>query len=346
MPANRDSQGRPLRPTPRRGAGKGGRRSGGIGGSQRAAKPSARRGAAGIINPFNVAGRQQHGRSLRDQEEEPYAYDSNRRQFAVIKVILALWIILALATAIADYQERQELVKWDSSGLQKMPSDRTVDGLLQYAQEEGISCSSDPVTGVLPDQCENVFELTKHLDDAETLVFGLFAGYLFLFIALAVLISSFAYQSNRNLLTLKSEGQRFSAVSAMLWLFIPFFNFFKGNQIFQEIWKGSDPTLTHENETGESWKKSSGSGLVFLWWATFAVAILFGPRTIRWAWGSDLIDERLNLAWGLIITDVFLAVPAIFAYLAMKNIHERQEEKFEIVGPHMAVPPIKGFTLE
>ena len=339
MPANRDKQGRPLRPTPRRGAGSGGRRASGKGGRAR----SVGRGGANIINPFNVSGRQARGRSLREQDEQPYSYDSNRRQFAIIKVVLALWVILALATAFADYQERQQLVKWDNAGFERIPPNRTVDGLLRYAIDEGVTCSSDPVTGTVPQACDRVFDLAKDLDDAETRVFILFAGYMFLFIALAILISSFAYQANRNLLTLKSEGQHFSSVSAMLWLFVPMFNFYKGSKIFQEIWKGSDPDV---EGSGETWKTGAASGMVSLWWVTFAVTILLGPRTIRWAWGSDIIDDRLTLAWGLVAMDLFLAAPAVFAYIAMNRIHERQEKKYQIVGPHLAVPPIKGLSLD
>jgi len=339
MPTNRDKQDRPLRPNPRRGAGRGGSRSGGIGRRGR----SVGRSAGGMINPFNVAGRQTRGRSIREQDEQPYAYDSNSRQLRIIKIVLVLWIVLALVTAYADYQERQVLVKYENAGLERTASDKTFDGLLQYATDEGADCNTNATTGVLPRECERVFELIGELDDAEGLVFGLFAGYVFLFIALAVLISSFAYQANRNLLTLKSEGQHFSAVSAMLWLFVPMFNFYKGGRIFQEIWKGSDPDV---NGAGEKWKNSSPSGMVTLWWVAFAVTILLGPRTIRWFWGSDFVDDRLSLGWGLIAMDIFLAVPAIFAYIAMNRIHERQEKKHEIVGHHMAVPPIKGFSLD
>jgi|GEM_PF-2420555 hypothetical protein len=339
MPSNRDKQGRPVRPNPRKGAGRGGSRAGVRGSGGR----SVGRSGANLVNPFNVSGRQERGRSLREQDEQPYGYDSNGRQMVIIKVVLALWIVLALATAFADYQERQELVKWDQAGFQRTPPDRTVDGLLQYAIAEGVTCSSDPVTGAVPPACEQIFELARDLDDAETWVFGLFAGYLFLFIALATLVASFAYQANRNLLTLKSEGQHFSSVSAMLWLFVPMFNFYKGSRIFQEIWKGSNPEA---DGAGEQWKSGSPSGIVTLWWIAFAVTILLGPRTIRWAWGSDLIDDRLSLAWGLIAMDIFLATPAIFAYIAMNRIHERQEKKYEVVGPHMAVPPIKTFSLD
>ena len=296
-----------------------------------------------MINPFNVAGRQARGRSIREQDELPYAYDSNMRQLRIIKIVLVLWVILALATAFADYQERQVLAKWDNAGFQQTPSDNTIDGLLRYATDQGVDCNTNATTGVLPRECERVFELAGELDEAETRVFILFAGYMFLFIALAILISSFAYQANRNLLTLKSEGQHFSAVSAMLWLFVPMFNFYKGGRIFQEIWKGSDPDV---ERAGEKWKNSSPSGMVTLWWVAFAVTILLGPRTIRWFWGSDFVDDRLSLGWGLVAMDLFLAAPAIFAYIAMSRIHERQEKKHEIVGHHMAVPPIKGLSLD
>ena len=339
MPANRDKLGRPLRPTPRQGAGKGGR---GIGKSGRAR--SSGRSGTGIVNPFNVSGKQARGRTLREQDEEPYAYDSNRIQLKIIKVVLALWVVLALGTAIADYHERQVLNKLNNQGFGHAPPKLLINNpdtnslaIVEYMLAEGSSCEAEPV------RCLAAADLAREFDGASGLVAQLFAGYLFLFIALAILIASFAFQANRNLLTLKSEGQHFSSVSAMLWLFVPMFNFYKGSRIFQEIWKGSDPEV---DGAGEQWKSSAASGMVTLWWLALAVAILLGPRTMRWAWGSNLIDDRLSLSWGLIAMDLFLTAPAIFAYIAMNRIHERQEKKFEIVGPHMAVPPIKGFSLD
>ncbi|MCH8221844.1 MAG: DUF4328 domain-containing protein [Chloroflexi bacterium] len=328
------NQGRdPRRPIPRRGAGRGGGRD---------RTPRTRGRGIGYLNPFDVGGRQRVGRSLREQEEQPYRYDSNGRQILIIKIVLALWIILAIASALAEFNERRVLDRWADRGFIEAPADKSVNGLLDYAAEQGIPCTPDSQDGSLPEPCDRLFDFAHDLTGAQDLVFGFFSGFLFLFVVISVMVASFAYQANRNLLTLKTEGQKFSATGAMLWLFVPLFNFFKGAQIFGEIWRGSDP----EGNTsgGEEWKSRSSKWWIDVWWFTLALVIMLNIL-FRTQFSSNEIDARLTLAWLIIVSDIFMIVPAVLALKSMTAIHEMQEKRHEIVGPHLAVPPVKGLKL-
>ncbi|MCH7739153.1 MAG: DUF4328 domain-containing protein [Chloroflexi bacterium] len=294
------------------------------------------------MNPFDVTGRQRVGRTLREEEEEPYRYDSNDRQILVIKMLLALWVVLAIASAVAQYREREALADWEDTQFTFLPADLSTTGINDFLIEHQISCESDPVTGEVMGVCGNAFDLGSRLESARDIEFGIFSGFLFLFVVISVMVASFAYQANRNLLTLKSEGQRFSGTSAMLWLFVPLFNFFKGAQIFGEIWRGSDPDGSTDG--GEEWKSRSSKWWIDAWWITLAIVITLNVL-FRTRFSTNEIDDRLTLAWVVILADLFMIIPAVLAYKSMTRIHEMQEKRHEIVGDHLAVPPYKGLTL-
>ncbi len=325
----------PLRPAARRGAGRGG-------GRDRSRQKPRGRGLGGHLNPFDVGGRQRVGRSLREQEEQPYRYDSNARQILVIKIVLVLWIGLAIASTVAQYREREAIAAWGDSEFTSLPNDPSTSGVNIFLIESEISCESDPATGELVGRCGDAFDLGSRLKSAQDIQFGMFSGFLFLFVVISVMVASFAYQANRNLLTLKTEGQRFSGTSTMLWLFVPLLNFFKGAQIFGEIWRGSDPEGSTSG--GEAWKSRSSKWWIDVWWITLAFVILLNI-IFRTQFSTNDIDNRLTLAWWIILSNIFMIVPAVLALKSMTAIHEMQEKRHEIVGDHLAKPPVKGPSL-
>ena len=80
------------------------------------------------------------------------------------------------------------------------------------------------------------------------------------------------------------------------------------------------------------------------WWISLAI-VIFSNIIFRTQFSTNIIDDRLTLSWAVILSDLFLIVPALLALKSMVAIHEMQEKRHEIVGPHLAVPPIKGPTL-
>ena len=262
-----------------------------------------------------------------------------------MKIVLALWIALAIAATLAEYNERSVLDRWGDRVFTTSPTNETLEGLLAFSLANGVPCDTpEGIINITP-ECKQVMDFAGEFKSAQDLALMFFSGFLFLFVVISVIVASFAYQANRNLLTLKTEGQKFSSTGALLWLFAPMINFFKGPQIFGEIWRGSHPEGVTSG--GEEWKSRSSKWWIDAWWLTVAVvAIMFANNILRGSpFATNIIDDRLGLAWWAMLWDLFLIIPAVLALKAMTGIHDMQEKRHEIVGPHLAVPPPGGTKL-
>ena len=122
-----------MRPIPRRGAGRGG-------GKDRSGRVQPRGRGLRTLNPFDVTGRQRVGQSLREQEEEPYRYDSNDRQIFVVKILLVLWVGLAIVSAVAQFREREAIADWGDAQFTSLPGDLSTNGINLFLVEHQISC--------------------------------------------------------------------------------------------------------------------------------------------------------------------------------------------------------------
>jgi hypothetical protein len=297
----------------------------------------------GTINPFDRRGKMSRGQRIRDEEAVPYKYETVARHARWIKIAFAIWIGLAFLAAYADYQERSVLAKWQDRGYTSVPPTADPVGLVAYAQEIGDPCQSGEQILADAPECTSLIEFSSELDSANTFGSIVFGPLVFLMIILSVQIGTFAYQTNRNILTLKSAGQYFSSTSALIWMYVPLLNFYKGIRIFNEIWKASDPALGSDAQ--ETWKKGSTTWIIPAWWLTFALAIVLGTTLRRSLLDSNIIDDRLNAARYLIAADLYYVVPAVIAAVAVTRIADRQDARREIVGDHLAEPPVKGFDL-
>ncbi len=281
---------------------------------------------------------------MREEAERPYRYESNRRGVLWITIVMVIWSGLAIAAAVTEVSQSRVLERWRDEGFTTVPptlsapiSEADANEFLRFASANGQPCTSlDDLFGFAAG-CDRVIRFNRELGDSEDNGRLVFAGLVFALIAGGVLIASFTYQAHRNLLALKSEETRFGSNAAALWLFVPIINFYRGTQIFTELWKGSDPEADTANPT--AWKASVGSTLIPLWWLSFT--LVFGS----WVWralfttASDNINDRIDSLRGLLlISDLFLIVPAVMAVAVVLQIHRRQERRFQVVGPHLAVP--------
>ena len=213
-------------------------------------------GAVGALNPLDFERRRKVAENLHRDSERPYQYESNARLVWWIILAMVLWMCLSFAAAITELAQIDTLTRWRYHGFNTLPPNlgsnlgkSEVDSLFQFASDNGFNCASirqftsEPHTS----DCEVVFSYTTELNRAEDNSSIVFAGILFVFVISSFLVASFAYQSNRNLLPLKTKEQRFSSTSAAAWLFVFGFGFYRGSQIFTEIWKGSDPEISKSN---------------------------------------------------------------------------------------------------
>ena len=64
----------------------------------------------------------------------------------------------------------------------------------------------------------------------------------------------------------------------------------------------------------------------------------FGPLTMRRLFASGSIQDQIDATTNLVLSELFLAVPAVLAIIVIHGIHRRQEQRFQVVGPHLADP--------
>jgi hypothetical protein len=177
----------------------------------------------------------------------------------------------------------------------------------------------------------------------------LFAGLVLATAGTAFLFSAFTHRASRNLLTLKSAGQRHTPEWAVLWFFIPVMNAVRPVQVFRELFKGSDPAVG-DDKGDEEWKRSGRTHpVLYLWWPLFVAALFFNPIFVPRVWAntrediSDLIATSSMLFW----SDLVMAAMGVAAFLMAMQLHKLQEARHGKIGdmvvtPRMPVDPFAG----
>ncbi len=104
--------------------------------------------------------------------------------------------------------------------------------------------------------------------------------------------------------TLKATGFTQEGWKTWGWI-VPFMNVFKPYQVFGEIYKAG----AADNSGGEEWKKSSGSGMLLVWWIfwviTHMVMLGIGKQALNSSFRSDL---TLNHIIGMYYNSVTVCV--------------------------------------
>jgi hypothetical protein len=151
---------------------------------------------------------------------------------------------------------------------------------------------------------------------------------------------SFSHRASRNILTLKNEDQNFTPEKAVLWFFIPVLNMVKPWNVFRELFRGSDPNVTIDDQ--HAWKsKGRVPKIVHVWAAVFVGVFLFNPRTIGWFWYSVRVtmDDVITAHQRLIIADMLMAILGVTAIFVVLELHKRQEARHAKVGDITVTPP-------
>ena len=151
---------------------------------------------------------------------------------------------------------------------------------------------------------------------------------------------SFTHRASRNLLTLKSNDQGFSPEKGVFWFFIPVFNLVKPWQVYRELFRGSDPAVTTDDEL--AWKKKGRvPAIVNVWTGIFVVVSFYNLLTIRRVWNSvrETVDDVVVAHQRLIIADILLAALGIAAIIVVIELHRRQEARHALVGNITVTPP-------
>lgn len=343
----------------------------------------APRTSGGIMH--RITGRSEMDRA-KIKRYEPYGYESNKQQVTWVVVALIGWIAVSLMLAWQDRATANYLIELKSEGMVTIPPSqqraprylieiaeftnpsepevveeeesgeeieplpepvRDLDILFDYAAAEGIACTNEQDFIAQNPGCTRLIDIQTEyasVKDNGSMLFVLLIAVLFVNM---FAFGSFSHRASRNILTLKNEGQKFTPEKAVLWFFVPVLNLVKPWQVFRELFRGSDPSVT--TEESHTWKtEGSVAKIVHVWAAIFVGVFFFNPRTIGWFWYSirQTMDDVIVAHQRLIIADILMAILGVAAIFVALELHKRQEARHAIVGDITVTPPPPVDALE
>jgi hypothetical protein len=286
-----------------------------------------------------ISGREELDRA-KARRYDPYSYESNGSTLKLLIVILSVWSIISICLAIQDYRISAMLNEWNKQGITTLPpSSFDPQGLIDFAKNENFECANiNDLLSELGD-CQNVMEFHSSFATAQDISFLLFAFLVISLLGCIFVFGAFTHRASRNLLTLRSEGQRFSPEMAVTWFFIPIMNLFKPWRVYIELFKGSDPSV----KPGEPNWKSKGSvpKIIHFWELSFLLIFFFNPITISRIWFSvrKTTEDISSAHNALIIAEIMLAILGFLAMFLTTKLHIWQEKRNELIGPILVTPP-------
>ncbi len=291
-----------------------------------------------------------------------------------------LWILFSSLLAVFDFSNVSVYSGWRNEGITTVPPTDLREGFLQFARAEGIACSGlEEAVDDLNNQsvgdrpCLRIWNYVAELQDTRTRTDSMLFLTIIAMIALAFPLGSFTYRVSRNLLTLRSAGQRFRPEMAVLWLFLPFgllalillplrlfpdwiapvflvipaLPVFRSFRAFSEMFKASDPTVPLGEDT--AWQnKGKVAFIVYIWGALFVAMVVFNPLTIGRVWLSvdGSLSSLISATWGFFVGDIIMILFALLTLIVALSLHRLQEQKFAHVGRIVVRPPLPRDPLE
>jgi hypothetical protein len=287
-----------------------------------------------------ISGRQELERA-KLKRYDPYSYESNSTQLKWLLVALAAWSVIALALAWQHRATASLLEDFSDQGLVSVPPARfSADEILKFAVKENISCNSDQEIARLTPECTRLIEAQAEYGGVKDTASILFVLLMITLLANIFAFASFTHRASRNLLTLKNHGQGFNPERAAFWFFIPVFNLFKPWLVYRELFRGSDPNVSTQDE--KAWKtKGTVPAVVNVWAVVWIAVFLYNSITIGRIWNAVgvTVDDVVIAHQRLIIADFLLVVLGVSAMIVAMELHRRQEARHALVGDVTVTPP-------
>jgi hypothetical protein len=135
------------------------------------------------------------------------------------------------------------------------------------------------------------------------------------------------YRAYKNLNLFRMAGLQYSPGWAVGYFFIPIVNLFRPCQVFQEMWRASDPTVTRPGDY--DWNRSGNSALIGFWWAAWIIA---GLSAYGSSFASMNPNSRISEVVALSMVPLALHTLAGVLILAVVwGLRARQEAKFQAI---------------
>ena len=250
-------------------------------------------------------------------------------------------------------------------------------GIVEFANTEDFDCPDGDASfdffhrdDTIHPECGDVFDISSEFQQSQDR-----SRLIWLLVMLMLLVVAFPYLSgihraSRNLLPLKSEGQRDRPEWAVLHHFLPIvvigigtlmlglgqvfvlvilvvevYFLLRPGRVVRELFKGSDPGVTTENP--QAWKKEGRfHAIAILWWLLWAGSLLFNPILIPRYVGIENLEDAVTVSRLFVVSDLLLIILGIVALLMPRKLHAWQELRFEKVGPITVTPPLPPDPLQ
>jgi hypothetical protein len=143
------------------------------------------------------------------------------------------------------------------------------------------------------------------------------------------------YRAFNNLSALNAQHLEYTPGWSVGWWFVPFANLIKPFQVMRELWNESDPDF--DEELGFLSSQASAPTIIGVWWATFLIGNLFYRISDRI---FDVNANSLSVFATIFGVAAFLhIISGSLAILIVKNITQRQEDRFNRIGQSQQFQP-------
>ncbi|MGH2694257.1 MAG: DUF4328 domain-containing protein [Actinomycetota bacterium] len=128
-----------------------------------------------------------------------------------------------------------------------------------------------------------------------------------------------------NLPRFGAAGLRYKTWWAVGGWLIPIVNFFRPKQIANDIWRASEPAPAGDR----TWRDRPVPALLGWWWAAWLAS---GLLSLGATGRQDSLDDLEGASTAILLSDAAVVAAGVLAYVVVKRITERQEEKARVLA--------------
>lgn len=159
-------------------------------------------------------------------------------------------------------------------------------------------------------------------------------------IAAGIVFLVWTYGAYKNLRALGANPDT-SPGWAVGYFFIPIVNLFRPFQVFQEMWRESDPETVSAGGIRPMHafiEDSSKSLLIIVWWGLWLLSNIIPLVALGYRGNAQLLNDLINATWVSVVSDIVTILAAIACIIVVKKISDRQDERARRLM-ELAAPP-------
>ena len=228
------------------------------------------------------------------------SYVSSRPRADLLAVFLAVNIVVQLVAVVSTFMHIDLLYRFMSYGI--------VEALTPAARAEQQAGEGREIL-------------------ARVIQFAAFA-------ASAVMFLIWLHRAYQNLKPLGGKP-RYSPAWAVGAFLVPVINLFLPFQIFQEMWRASDPetiAASGAKPVTAFIEDSSKSLLVVIWWGLWLLTVINLVVAYRWRASWQVLNDEIIASWLIITASLLLVADSIATAVLVRKIANRQNERNRRLG--------------